>query len=538
MGRLAIFVLLGAGVALAENPDERTLARHEIQPTYESIGKYLRSLYPDEAELARIERLVEQLGAPRAAVREFAVEELLRAGSAAAGALKRATEHDEPGVRLRAMRLLEAANENRRAEVLYCVFRTIRGREIFGLIPEIINVMPLAVDVHVRREAREALLTTARTDDLALLLRTAAEGVPTARMACFAAIRTLGGDEARRVLREAARTGSTRIRFAAAFELANLGDRAALPVLVELLGASQEWIRYRANAVLEAIAGKSFGFHSGAAEKKRAAAILGWRAWLAGEGRTAKWTTPLKWLTTARGRTLVATYTNHKVHELNDSGEVVWTVTDVRTPWAVRGLADGHRLISSYSDNVVYEYDEAGKRIWQSGRLRGNITGLDRLPNGNVIVAIGTGKSELIEITRNGAVGPTIPLKGRPVSVRALPNGNLLVALSDAGAVVEVDPKGREVWRLDGLSKPYNADRLANGNVLIACYVGKRIAEYDRDKALVWERGGIRGLYCAEGLSDGSILFADKTAVHRQWRGGESIWSKPFAGNYLYIDRY
>ena len=538
MRRLAALLFLALATARGADPDEATLARSGIEPTRDSIAEYLRSIQPTETQRRHIDQLVEQLASPRTSVRDFAVQELLEYGVAASDALRRATEHDEPGVRYKALRLLEVADRDRTAETLYSVFRVTRAREIVGLAPEIVAAMPIAVDEHVRREARAALLVTARPEDLALLLRTAAEGEPHARMACFAAIRRLGGDSARRVLREATRSESTRIRFAAAFELANMGDSDALPVLVGLLEAEDEWIRFRADAVLRAIAGQSVGFSAGAPVAKRAAATRLWRDWVKAEGKRAKWVVPLKWFTSSRGRTLVATYTNNKVHEIDDQGNLMWTVSDIRTPWAVRGLADGHRLLSSYTDNVVYEYDAAGKRIWQSDRLPANITGLDRLANGNVIVAISSGEHQLLEIARNKSIAARVPLKARPVAVRALPNGNLLVTFHDQGSVAEVDRKGREVWRVDNLKRPYSADRLPSGNVLVACYVGRRIVEFDRDGAVVWERRGIHGLYAADALGDGSIVFADKSAVHRVRRGGEKIWSKPFAGNYLYIDRY
>jgi len=523
---------------LGITPDERTLARHGLEPTPDSLRRYLRALKPDEATSARIERLIVRLGSGDPAARDHAMRELMRLGSAPIAALERAVDAEQPEVRRWAILLLESAERRRTGEVLYSVFRVIRARKIVGMTAEILHVIPLTGDAHVRREATAALIATAREEDLSLLLNSATRGEPETRMACFAAIRNLSGDKAKPVLREALRSAAPRVRLAAAFELANLGERETLPVLVELLDAKDEWIRYRAAGTLRSIAGQTLGYSAGLATDQRAPGARKWQEWLAREGQRVQWQTPLKWFATERGRTLVAVYSGGKVIELDDQGKEVWSVSGLRNPWAVRGLPDGHRLISPYSDNVVYEYDERGKRIWQSDRLAGSISSVDRLPNGNILVAIGTNNGQLMEISREKKIVWKLTLKGRPVSARVLRNGNFLVALHNSAEVVEIDRKGRVQWRVKNLKQPYSAERLANGNVLVACYGGQRIAEFDRDGALVWEKRTVRGLYTAKRLPDGSTLYADQKAVIRCNASGEVTWRKAIPGNYLYIDRY
>jgi len=538
MRRAALLILLCAPAASGLTPDERTLARHGLEPTRASIGKYLRSLRPDDAQRTRIDSLIAQLASRVPAERDHAARELMRLGSAAVVALERAARHEEPEVRRQATLLLEATDSRQTAEVLYAVFRVIRSRAITGLATEVMLVIPVAADAHVRREARGALVVTARPEDLGLLLHSAAEGDPITRMACFAALRKLGGKKAIPVLRAALGSDSDRVRLAAAFELANLGERESLPALIDLLDAPDEWIRFRAVATLRSIAQRSHGYVAGVAAAQRAPAVIRWRKWLADGGAKAEWQTPLRWFTTHRGRTLVAIYGGGKVVEFDDEGNVVWTVEGLSNPWAVRGLPSGHRLISSYSGKLIYEYDARGERVWQSDRLPGNIGGIDQLANGNIIAAVGTTQGQLLEISRAKKIVWKLPLDGRPVSVRALAGGNLLVALYDAGSVVEIDRVGRVQWRVKGIKQPYSADRLPNGNVLVACYGDQRIAEFDRDGALVWEQRNIAGVYSAERLADGSLLYADKAAVHCLRPDGKPLWSKPLPGNYLYIDRY
>jgi hypothetical protein len=52
--------------------------------------------------------------------------------------------------------------------------------------------------------------------------------------------------------------------------------------------------------------------------------------------------------------------------------------------------------------------------------------------------------------------------------------------------VVELDPQGDVVWKLEGLSSPSDADRLPNGNTLVA--ENTRVREFDRRGNEVWKK--------------------------------------------------
>jgi len=86
------------------------------------------------------------------------------------------------------------------------------------------------------------------------------------------------------------------------------------------------------------------------------------------------------------------------------------------------------------------------------------------------------------------------------VSVR-LPNGNTLIACGDGHELVEFDPAGKEVWKLEENDLPDNplrfvagVQRLPNGNTVIANWLGHgghtgkqaQLLEVTRDKKLVW----------------------------------------------------
>ncbi len=63
-------------------------------------------------------------------------------------------------------------------------------------------------------------------------------------------------------------------------------------------------------------------------------------------------------------------------------------------------------------------------------------------------------------------------------------NGNTLIALFTPGKVIEVTPKGKVVWELEGLGPLLDADRLPNGHTLVA--QNGAVAEYDAKGKKVW----------------------------------------------------
>ncbi|MEE8451356.1 MAG: hypothetical protein V3R99_05550 [Thermoguttaceae bacterium] len=125
----------------------------------------------------------------------------------------------------------------------------------------------------------------------------------------------------------------------------------------------------------------------------------------------------------------------------------------------VRKTKAGTYLGGFVSENLVHEYDAEGKIL------------------------------RTFEVARHAYV-----------SVR-LPNGNTLIAGGDGHELVEFDPDGKEVWKLEENDLPDNplrfvagVQRLPNGNTVIANWLGHgghtgkqaQLLEVTRDKKLVW----------------------------------------------------
>ena len=545
--RAAAVLLLLASVLPAQSSDESILARQGIRPDRESIGRYLRLMFPDEKMRARIDRLVELLGDPAAEVRDGAMRELVLLQAAPLAALREARGHENPEVRRFARLLVERAQGDLDPQLLYAVFRTIREQRITGLASEVLNALTLSNDFYFREEARRTLLETLRPEDRAIILRAAGAGPPEVRAAAFTALRSLSPADAPEVLVPALADPSEETRVAAARELAELGDRRALPALVDLLDAGDARARLQAHATLRAVAGKSFGYIVNAGRDKRAAPVRAWRAWVESEGATVEWKTPLRFGRPMLGRTLVALYSQNKVVEFDSTGGVTWEVEGLANPWAVHGMPNGHRLITLYSAQTIVEYDASGKRVWESERMGGNVGSVWATKAGRILVALGYTNNRIVEIDRaSKKIVWELVVPGRPVCAVELENGNFLLTLSQSNEVVEIDRTGKRLWAVGGLKNPYSANRLPNGHTLVADHGAQRIVEFDVAKNVVWEfkgpdgqgKAGLQWAYTAARLPDGTTLYGDNMGLKRIDGKGRVVWKYDAPNAYVYFHRY
>jgi len=159
------------------------------------------------------------------------------------------------------------------------------------------------------------------------------------------------------------------------------------------------------------------------------------------------------------------------------SGEVVWQLDNLNYPYDVQRLENGNTLVAEYYANRVAEFEPKNKTVtWSSAKCNYPM-GAQRLENGNTLICstysvmeINGKQDEVWKANLNGM---------RPWRAERLDSGNTIIVYQQNGVVVEVDPKGREVWRKDGLSRPTAAIRLDDGNTLI-CEQGRhQIVEID-----------------------------------------------------------
>ena len=175
-------------------------------------------------------------------------------------------------------------------------------------------------------------------------------------------------------------------------------------------------------------------------------------------------------------RTIICSYSKNRVYEMDAHGDVIWEAK-VPYAWGCYGLPNEHRVVASYSGRYVAEFDAGGKEVWRSGTL----------PSG-------------------------------PFRVQRLDNGNTLVACSDAGKVLEISPAKEIVWETKLEGRPMDAQRLKNGRTLIALQKLGKVVEVNQEGKIVWEVGGHDGAIAASRLENGNTLTCEQVSASTHWR--------------------
>ena len=191
------------------------------------------------------------------------------------------------------------------------------------------------------------------------------------------------------------------------------------------------------------------------------------------------------------------------VYRVSPSGEVSSETKVGGYPCSLQLLDDGHMLVAGWDDDIagfVREFVPSGEIVWSLEDLRWPWKA-ERLPDGNTLVS-DAGQRRVFEVTPNlrevwavddlGPVTPSLFDDLGPVYVQRLADGHTLVSIRGESRVVELDRSGNAVWEIGPplLSKPYSAVRLDDGNTLVADQGHFRVVEVTRDRQVAWEMSG------------------------------------------------
>lgn len=189
---------------------------------------------------------------------------------------------------------------------------------------------------------------------------------------------------------------------------------------------------------------------------------------------------------------------NGRLIKIKEDGTLLWDCPN-RNGHDVQLLPNGNLLIVT---GEVQEVRPDKSVAWRLGKPTvGFAESAQRLPNGHTVVG-DTAKMAVIEVDEAGKVVwrfdvPNTNKRPRPTmrQMRRLPNGNTLICASTEDEVIEVAPDRSIVWRYK-LPFPYLATRLDNGNTLISSGtgygspVGYYLVEVDPKGKVVWKYGG------------------------------------------------
>jgi hypothetical protein len=224
------------------------------------------------------------------------------------------------------------------------------------------------------------------------------------------------------------------------------------------------------------------------------------------------------------GFTLIADYSDNRIVEVDERGNIVFQINEVFGAWDAECLDNGNLLITEFSVSRVQEVDRKGRQVWVFEDLK-NPYDADRLPNGNTLIADTFG-SRVIEVDAKGQIVWKFDKEIRPFDCDRLPNGNTLIADVLKDRVIEVSPEGEVVWEVKGMNNVHDADRLPNGNTLVTLRSKGSVVELDRDGKIVWELGDLSSPSDADRLPNGNTVVAENTQVREFDRRGNVVWRK------------
>jgi len=505
------------------------LRQQAIEPRLESITGYLKGLSPTAENKKHLTALFMQLGGDDFARRELAMRQLIAMPVIGANDLATAIDSDESEIHLRAQQVAAArTNGNASSSVAVACFRTISRRKIAGASATVLEVLPLYQEEFVLSAAREALKVTSRVEDIPMLRAASQNGSIETRVAAIGALAAIAGDDARPNLATLVAEDSPRIKLAAARALADRGDRACLPPLVQLLSAPDARVRHASISTLRALTGRSSDYAAWLEPKSQATAIAQWEKWLTADASSATLNHPLRPADLEMGRTLICLYGKNEVVELDSAGHQTFAISEPGgCPWACQGLATGGRLVAMYSENLIVEYRPDGKE-----RVRIPVPGgpmsVQRLDNGNTLVACNNGQ-KVVEVEDSGKVVWEVEMSGGPCDAARLDNGHTLVTLQNNNTVVEIDSAGKEIWKIEELHTPRSAMRLENGNTLICDLGSGKVIEYDPSGNEAWSQSNLTSPFGAQRLSDGTTVISDTQSIKEIDRGGKLVNEKEMA---------
>lgn len=231
------------------------------------------------------------------------------------------------------------------------------------------------------------------------------------------------------------------------------------------------------------------------------------------------------------GDILISDTGNDRVFRVSRSGQIIWssdnwgggsgTLSDgshLHYPNDAEVLDNGHMLITDRNNDRVIEVDESGQVVWSYSQLTRPHNG-DRLPNGNTLIA-NSEENQIVEVDPSGIVlwsfgaGSTL---NWPRDADRLANGNTLITDTRHGRVIEIDVNGQVIWSFEGLALPYEADRLPGGETIIADNSHRRVIRVSPQGEITWSFSNFQETLDPELQNAGFEADADGDGLPDGW---------------------
>lgn len=504
---------------------ERVLKDGGVAADGPGLLAFFRARTLSDVDQERLAATVRRLGDDQFPVREKASLDLVTAGRAALPFLRTALNDPDLEIARRASLCLQEITRQPNSVLVAAAARVLADRRPPGTVEALLAYLPSADEEPSEEAVFSALARVGMSGgkpDQGLVA--ALDDKHPLRRAAAAQIVGLVAGATKKAGGRLLADPDARVRFEASRALARVGERAAVPVLIALLGDGPMKLAWQAEDQLSRLAGEqapnlTLGGGDPADRRKSREAWEGW--WRLNETKADM--ARLQGDNPQLGLTLVCEYDGNgggRVWEFGKDAKQRWQVTGLQGPNDAQMLPGGRVLVAERNASRVTERDRNGKILWQQA-APGSPIACQRLPSGNTLIAT---FNELFEVTpdnkkinththpagfrhavrqRNGNViyvasnGQVVELDsawkqirtitpgqyaqgaGYWASVEPLSANRFLMALGGANKVIEIDGAGRVVWEANITSAVF-ATRLQNGHTLVACFEGRVLVEVDR----------------------------------------------------------
>lgn len=499
---LAVTVLLAIALPVrsadkAVNPDEELLSEMRVGTDNASLFAFLRSRSTTAEKVPDLDRLIRHLGSDVFKERESAAAALVALEGKALASLRQAAKSKDQEIAKRAKECIEFIEWRARVSLSLAAVRVLLRRQPAGTVEALIRYLPHADEEAVVEEIYFGLdRIMVRSGKVDGVLAAALQDGSAARRALAACIVGRLGDEKQRgIVRTLLKDVDPWVRLRAAQGLLAAKDKAALPVLVSLLGETPVTLAWQAEELLHWVARESspdLTVGSGTAkagQKCRVAWETWWHAhrakldlnredpWHRRPGLLLGWGSD----TSARRVALCGCddCPRWETRELNLTG-----------PPRVSLLPGGHLLFRE--TERISERDLTGKVVWEFRRPEEWPLACRRLPSGNTLVVMRNFTTirawEVAPDGKGRACSPGYNFENYGVTgMSILPNGQLFFEASNScwGFNFRTGDRVRRVANLPRSNGTYSLEPLPDGGVLVGHKGG--VAELNPSGQVVWK---------------------------------------------------
>ena len=401
-----------------------------------------------------------------------------------------------------------------------------------GAVRALLDYLPFADNETMSAEIQTALIALAMKDGKpdAILLEALSDKHPLRRSAAAEALARAGGPRERKLVSKLLKDTDLTVRTHAALALARAQEKAAVPVLIDLLADLPTESAWPVVDFLYLAAGdKAPKLERGKEPVEHKKYRDAWAAWWKENGDSLD-LARLEGAPPLLGYTLVVDIGNGnpagRVIELGRDGKPRWMIDKLNSPVDAYVLRENRVLITEGGGQAITERDFSGKIIWQKQGLGSYAINAQRLPNGNTFIAT---QNELLEVDREGKTVFSQTMPNGVLAAAKAHNGNILYLTNQNPVLcVRLDANGKELGsfpahRTNGYTS--GIALIPNGHILIAQPDRNMVTEYDAGGKKVWEASA-PGVTTATRLPNGHTLVAghDTANVVELDRTGKTVW--------------